>query len=167
MTEPSMRAISLWQPWASLIALGAKTIETRSWRTNYRGEIAIAATLSVPKLWRASAEQLVRRRELTPYLDPRGFWPVGSVYLEELPKGAIVARAELVDCVRTDTWEGQDHINGRPLERLVGNFARGRWAWILEDIKGLAEPIPVRGGLGIWIVPEETAALVRSASTLP
>lgn len=38
-----MKAISLWQPWASLIAAGVKSIETRGWPTNYRGQIAIHA----------------------------------------------------------------------------------------------------------------------------
>lgn len=39
-----MKAITLWQPWASLIACGAKTIETRSWGTPYRGPLAIHAS---------------------------------------------------------------------------------------------------------------------------
>lgn len=38
-----MKAITIWQPWASLIALGVKTIETRSWSTDYRGPLAIHA----------------------------------------------------------------------------------------------------------------------------
>jgi activating signal cointegrator 1 len=38
-----VKAISLWQPWATLIALGEKKFETRSWLTNYRGQIAIHA----------------------------------------------------------------------------------------------------------------------------
>ncbi len=38
-----MKALTLTQPWASLVAVGAKRIETRSWETNYRGTIAIHA----------------------------------------------------------------------------------------------------------------------------
>ncbi len=38
-----MKAISIWQPWASLIAIGAKQIETRSWATGYRGLLVIHA----------------------------------------------------------------------------------------------------------------------------
>lgn len=38
-----MKALSLWQPWATLIANGAKQIETRSWSTSYRGPILIHA----------------------------------------------------------------------------------------------------------------------------
>lgn len=43
-----MKAITLWQPWASLIAIGAKKYETRSWKTNYRGPIAIHAAKKDP-----------------------------------------------------------------------------------------------------------------------
>ncbi|MYC08182.1 MAG: ASCH domain-containing protein [Chloroflexi bacterium] len=39
-----MRALSLRQPWASMVADGRKTIETRTWRTNYRGPLAIHAS---------------------------------------------------------------------------------------------------------------------------
>ncbi len=39
-----MKALSLRQPWASLIADGHKTIETRTWRTHYRGPLAIHAS---------------------------------------------------------------------------------------------------------------------------
>ena len=56
-----MKALSLWQPWASAIALGHKRIEPRHWTTSYRGLIAIHAA----KRWTAderefhAAEQLV------------------------------------------------------------------------------------------------------------
>jgi len=39
-----MRAISLHQPWASMIARGDKTIETRYWATSYRGDLLICST---------------------------------------------------------------------------------------------------------------------------
>ena len=39
-----MKLISLWEPWATLMALGAKKVETRSWDTNYRGLLAIHAS---------------------------------------------------------------------------------------------------------------------------
>ena len=38
-----IKLISLWEPWATLMAIGAKRIETRSWRTPYRGWLAIQA----------------------------------------------------------------------------------------------------------------------------
>lgn len=44
-----MKTISLWQPWASLVAIKAKRIETRSWYTSYRGPLAIHAAKVFPK----------------------------------------------------------------------------------------------------------------------
>ena len=44
-----MKALSLHQPWASQIAAGSKTIETRTWSTSYRGDLLIVSTLS-PKV---------------------------------------------------------------------------------------------------------------------
>jgi activating signal cointegrator 1 len=44
-----MKAITLTQPWATLVAIGAKRIETRSWPTNYRGPLAIHAAKGFPK----------------------------------------------------------------------------------------------------------------------
>lgn len=39
-----MKALSLKQPWANLIASGKKTIETRKWKTNYRGDLIICSS---------------------------------------------------------------------------------------------------------------------------
>jgi hypothetical protein len=44
-----MKALSLWQPHATLVAIGAKPYETRSWETSYRGPLAIYATVNFPK----------------------------------------------------------------------------------------------------------------------
>src|SRR5690348_17556570 len=44
-----MKALTLTQPWASLVAIGAKRIETRSWSTSYRGPLAIHAAKGFPK----------------------------------------------------------------------------------------------------------------------
>lgn len=49
-----MKAITIWQPWASLIACGVKQYETRSWPTKYRGPIAI----------HAAAMDMVRRQPM-------------------------------------------------------------------------------------------------------
>ena len=41
-----MKALTIQQPWASVITMGVKTIETRSWSTKYRGPLAIHAGLT-------------------------------------------------------------------------------------------------------------------------
>jgi activating signal cointegrator 1 len=81
-----MKGLSLWQPWAQLVAIGAKKIETRSWGTDYRGPLAIHATKAFP----ASAKNLCMG---TPFMDALMCAGYSGTY--ELPHGAIVAVANL------------------------------------------------------------------------
>ena len=45
-------------------------------------------------------------------------------------------------------------------ETDFGDFSPGRYGWVLEDVRALGEPIPARGMLGLWEVPEETQARI-------
>lgn len=126
-----MKAISLLQPWASLIAIGAKKIETRSWSTKYRGPLAIHAS-------RSNKNQLLRFME--PFL--KALRGIGI-----LPLGAIVTTCNLVDCVKM-TQEFIDTVQSPELD--FGDYAVGRYAWILENIKPLEKPIPASGALSLW-----------------
>ena len=141
-----MKAISLWNPWAALIRCGAKTIETRSWSTQYRGQLAIHA-----------AKKRLRREDVE--WMPRQFWEAfmtamgktggsPSEVLTALPYGSIVAIATLVECVPVELAQ---YI--APQERLFGDFRPGRFAWILKDINTLTTPIPFRGMQGLFEVP--------------
>lgn len=125
-----MKALTLTQPWASAIVLGHKTIETRSWTTRYRGPIAIHAAKGFPKWAREFAET---ERAL------------GRVP-ERLPLGAVIAVARIVDVRPTEELAAEISA----LERLYGDYAPGRFGWILEDVELLAEPIPAKGALGLW-----------------
>lgn len=82
----SLRCITVYQPWASLIAAGVKTIETRSWPTNVRGRIGIASDETFEH-----TEDAWLTLGCAGLVDEPGVWPT-------LPTGAIVATAELVDC---------------------------------------------------------------------
>ena len=123
-----MKAITLTQPWASLVALGWKHVETRSWKTDYRGPVAIHAAKAFPAAGRrfAAEERLVGRLP------------------EILPLGAIIATARLIYVVRTEATDVS------PLERRLGDFGPGRYAWFLADVEPLSEPVPIRGALGLW-----------------
>lgn len=134
-----MRAITIHQPWASLIALGEKTIETRSWPTRYRGPIAIHAG----KLTRERAEDCLEDpyREL---LVKHGLKAIG-----DLPWGAVVAVATLADCVR---MTGHMYEPASVMEHELGWFAPGRYAWHLSDVVLLPTPVPARGKQGFWDV---------------
>ena len=125
-----MKALTLTQPWATLVALGHKKVETRSWSTYYRGPLAIHAAIGFPKYARAFASE------------ERAMCRVPA----KLTLGAIVATARLVD-VRPA--EDVEQIVSA-LDRRLGNFECGRFAWFLEDVVALPDPIPAKGALGLW-----------------
>lgn len=155
-----MRAISLWQPWASAVALGSKRIETRHWSTDYRGPLAIHAAKRCVK-----GELIVWHCSWTwcGALAPLGVRMGQNEQLWEfLPFGAIVAVVNLVDCRSTEAFDqaALDKIRfaadslGKWTERQMGNFEPGRYGWVLDDIRPLKEPIPFRGAQGFFNVPD-------------
>ncbi|MCT7958856.1 ASCH domain-containing protein [Laspinema palackyanum] len=132
-----IRAITLWQPWAGLIAHKFKQIETRSWYTNYRGLLLIHA-----------AKRPVYPSELEPFLQ----YVSNLDFIQDL--GKIVAIAKLTDCVlMTEEFIEQQS----ELERLCGNWQPGRFAWQLENIQKI-DPIPCQGKQGLWIPNKELIA---------
>jgi hypothetical protein len=160
-----MKALSLYNPWAVLIAIGAKKIETRDWFTPYRGPLAIHATKAFSRedqelcseapfyeaLKAAGYGQRVQER--MSFGDPRPWSHV-------LPLGAIVATARLADCVPIHQRHGAIYLgtSAQPaqLRRVVdpelsfGGYGPGRWAWLLEDVQRLEPTIPTLGARGLW-----------------
>ena len=137
-----MKAITLTQPWASLIAIGAKRIETRSWAPWHTGPLAIHAAKAFPR----EAQDLCMEQPFHSALHAGGI--PSYVYL---PRGVVVATCMLVNCIRV---EDLTPLIGNPepseLERAFGNYDSGRWAWILADVVPLTPPVPARGALGLW-----------------
>jgi hypothetical protein len=127
-----MKAITLWNPWASLIAVGAKTYETRSWPTNHRGDIAIHAA----KVEKYPGVDIIRYMRLIG-LDP-----------ETLEYGKVLCIAEITDCIKLDCNTPTMEITMG--EELVGDWSDGRYAWKLENIRVFDEPIPAKGMQGLW-----------------
>jgi activating signal cointegrator 1 len=155
-----MKAITIYQPWAQLIAVGAKTFETRSWATKHRGPIAIHAGA------RLTTKQIFKVMEppaLTlAWLALKSAVPEGSVF-DGLPRGAVVAVGDLVD-----VWEvsasGEDwadmakanepafgkRIRNEPNEIAFGDWTPGRYAWELRNVRPLAEPVKALGLQSVW-----------------
>jgi hypothetical protein len=126
-----MKVLTLTQPWASLIAKEYKRIETRSWSTSHRGDLAIHASREP-----APMDLFVR------YLP----FP--------LPLSAIICVVKLLDCVlmTDDLIRGWKQVYGeREIE--MGNFAPGRYAWILGQVLELPTPIKCRGHQRLWDYP--------------
>jgi hypothetical protein len=165
-----IKAITLWNPWAYLVALAGhpdpevvkmgKRIETRSWPTKYRGPLAIHAAKAIPDI----AEELC---ESNPFFNTAlragGISFNGDVPLKTLIQcGAVIATCNLAECCRI----GEDGLYrldpakieppkwfaplpGEP-EISFGDYAPGRYAWMLEDVIMLPEPIPAKGHQGLW-----------------
>jgi activating signal cointegrator 1 len=134
-----MKAISLWQPWASLIAIKAKKVETRSWYTSYRGELLICAAKTVNSPYRDYYYSL----PVIPMISE-----TEPVPFEDLPRGKAVAKVQLIDCVKMT----RKMINETPEnEKLVGDWKVGRFAMILDDIQAI-EPFYVKGQQGLFEV---------------
>ncbi len=147
-----MKAITLTQPWATLVAIGAKRIETRSWRTPHRGLIAIHAA----KSWTAADQEFAVDLQIDgilPVPDDRSRWA-----LQPLPLGAVIAVAGLADVHHVEvlwppTTQSEFERRHWPLTELearLGDYSAGRFAWLLEDAEALPVPIPARGALGLW-----------------
>ena len=126
-----MRVLTLKEPFASLIGEKIKTIETRSWRTNYRGELYIHASISkVPK-----------NDERIQYLSNQieGGFHYGTIFL----------KCNLVDCVLITQEFAHKVEQISMLNYLAGDYTVGRYAWMLEDVEYI-NPIPAKGHLSIW-----------------
>jgi len=138
-----LKAITIKQPWASLITLGEKQFETRSWQTKHRGLLAIHAGKSVDK---ESCENpwikgVLREHGITSYKD--------------LPTGVVLATVELVDCYKVEATVGYASVlskgktvNG--LEVAFGDYTEGRYAWELGNLQVLPQPVAVKGQLSLW-----------------
>ena len=144
-----MYAITLWQPWAQLVADGAKHYETRSWKPPQRligQRIAIHAG---------------KRKVRNPpnevgwqiYID------YGPRWYERIPYGAIVATAMLVDvfhikevqshCLKVEVVASSGLHTSIPIDPF-GDYSVGRYVWSLFDIEKLASPVEAKGAYGFW-----------------
>jgi hypothetical protein len=134
-----MKAITLTQPWATLVAKGFKRIETRSWHTNYRGPLVIHAAKSIPA-W--VGDWFLQNGYARAALAHCGVRQVSD--LKSLPRGAVIATCELVNVISVEGFRPE------PAERAFGDYGPGRFAWLLENVRAIVEPVECRGALGLW-----------------
>lgn len=136
-----MKALTIIQPWATLIASGHKMNETRSWKTNYRGEVLIHAGKN-PKDYTSG---VYIDDPDGPYFHEAGITPNN---FEELPRGSIIGKATLVNCIHINK-EFRDHLKrSNPAEYAFGDYRIGRYAWVFENPVLFEKPIPARGRQG-------------------
>jgi hypothetical protein len=146
-----VKAITLYQPWASAIACGIKTHETRSWRTSFRGVIAIHAAKNVPKKIREEPQYWMLYQHVMDQFDPEGDF-------KDLPTACIVTAGYVSDCVPTEAITC--HVSPYPFRLSehdldFGDYSPRRFAWRLTMIPRKFKPITCAGNRGLWDLPLE------------
>jgi hypothetical protein len=137
-----MKALSLIQPWASLVISGAKRIETRSFpapRAMWGQRFLVHAS----KGWTAQERALVQMQE--PFCSA-----LGHVSTKDIPRGVILGSVQLLECLPTDRV--RDGLSVQ--EEAFGDFSAGRWAWMLANPLRLPALEPAKGALGFWEYPD-------------
>lgn len=149
-----MNALTLTEPWATLVAIGAKRIETRSWSTQYRGSIAIHAAkgMTLGDLEYACTDPCegeLMRAGITIFRGGGYSHPLKDAFPQS--RGCVIAIAELYGCRRIPAGVTPETMAGFPEHEYdFGDYASGRYAWLLRNVEALPEPIPARGMLGLW-----------------
>lgn len=164
-----MKALTIHQPWASLLACGVKKYETRGWKTNYRDPIAIHASkqdpCKLPLLDKRDLERITRDA-----IDAKRCpgWCV-------MPTGAIIAIGELVnvwgivyhpgtnidiaknisigaESLTLDKHDPHfgDYFVPTEQEQALGDWTPGRYAWEIKITRILDHPYKIRGQQGLW-----------------
>ena len=136
------RALTLIQPWATLIAMGLKTFETRRWAPAYRGPLLIHAGAKVD---RDFAAELVAEGVLQAD--------------QKLPSMAILCVVDLWECYRT---KGESRIKFSEDDRRYGDWGPNRWAWELRNRRSLRMPVGIKGQLGLWLPDMATVSVVNA-----
>lgn len=136
-----MKALTLTQPWASLMALQQKRIETRSWPTSHRGEVVIHAAKGFP----AWAKQTCDEEPFKSALQG------AAAAALPISRGLCIVR--ILACVPTTDPRKIAFALGHELrgwEMEFGDYSEGRFAWVTEYVRPLPEQPERRGALGLW-----------------
>jgi len=142
---PTIKALTICQPWAWAIAAGHKRVENRTWSTPYRGPLAIHAGKS--QAWLDEGHEFL--------------YGLGLAVPAHLDFGAIVAVAELVDVT---LYAKPKQPTDRPHKLDDDPFAFGPYCWVLDNVQRLPEPIEYRGAQSLWeLRTDELPDLVPAA----
>lgn len=150
-----MKCISVWQPYATLIAIGAKCFETRGWSTPYRGPIAIHAAKSTESLENLADHLKMARWTGGPIAaDTYPAYVLAAIRahytqpftIRDFPLGKVLCICELIECWPTAKLTTQLSRQ----ERAFGDFGPDRFGWELKVVELFDQPIAVKGNQGIW-----------------
>jgi hypothetical protein len=139
-----MKALTIRQPWASLVIDGHKDIENREWWTSLRGRVAIHAGKNTTK-----SEIREAAATFDSALGQRHDAEKWKQFTDSMPMGCIVGTVEIVDCVR----------------QSESPWFFGRYGFVLRNPRKLTQPISINGALGFWEVPAHISELLLEAPT--
>jgi len=144
-----MKAISLWQPWATLVALKLKTIETRThdrFKSLWGERIAFQAAMKfdIDNYWRIFEMLISKHMTETQAL--------GVINSSRMFAGKILCTATVLNArwVHKSDGDMQEDWKKQALCEVAGKYCL-----FLGDIKILKKPIPYKGRQGIFNVPDE------------
>lgn len=139
-----LKAVSLWEPWATVMALELKRNETRSWPTAYRGPLAICSSKRT-----LDQDGLAVARE-------------NGIPVTALKFGFVLCVVELFGCAKSEDFlYGMLDLSEQEL--ALGDYTYGRWIWRTKNCLRLKTPVPVVGHQGFWTLPPETLAAVKAS----
>ena len=130
-----MKALTLWQPWASLFVLGEKRFETRSWQTDHQGWLAVHAASTSEHL-----HVVLSSAPMQAALNDHGF------DVDTIPLGAVLGIVWIEGCYPVADWRRKVSLT----ERAFGDWSPGRFVWQATGFVAFADPIPARGAQRLW-----------------
>lgn len=136
LQRDTILALTFTEPWCSLMVAGKKCVETRSWRTTYRGPIALHAASTLPRDLNALCHQEYFYEALALRHFRGGHW--------SFPTKHVLAIGMLEEVLPTEVVQVSEQ------ERAFGNYAPGRFAWRFSALYRLKTPIIARGSLSLW-----------------
>ena len=123
-----MKALTIKQPWATLIMQGDKRFEFRSWQTKYRGDLLIHAGKGIDK------EAMKRLAKYLP---------------EDMPTGKILGKVKLVDCIKMSP-EFKELLLKENSDIYTKSSFKENYGWQITDVELFENPIEAKGYLSLW-----------------
>jgi activating signal cointegrator 1 len=143
-----MKCRTVKQPWATLLVHGATQYLVSTWRTFYRGPVAIHASARFPRshvelCCEADMRRLLRR--------------TGYDYVIELPMQAVLGTVTVADCLRVSE-QNREIFDPEDPTVVFGLVQPDRWVWVCSGHVVFAQPVPLVGRLGLFTIPDGIAA---------
>lgn len=144
MSEPLIRALTLWRPWPAAILAGAKDVENRPWARPTGFPPGSVIAVHAGQRWQDEAVPFIQER-----------WPAFDADRAKHPSGVIEGLVEVIGYRRVTAAE-KVGTGGNP-------WAFGPWVWELAHPVRLLTPIPWRGAQGLFELPIDVERQLRDA----